>query len=115
MIIRRITADELLTMPDSDLYELVDGQLVELPMSSIASIVAGKIITRLNVYQEPLDLGWVFGIDCGFQCFPDDPNRVRKPDAAFVRKERIPGGILPKGYMKVAPETWPLKWYRPTI
>ncbi|HUE71259.1 MAG TPA: Uma2 family endonuclease [Pirellulaceae bacterium] len=104
MIIRRVTPDDLLTMPDGDLYELVDGQLVELPMSSIASVVAANLITELNVYQRPLDLGWVFGIDCGFRCFPVDPNRVRKPDVAFVRKERIPGGILSKGYVTVVPD-----------
>jgi Uma2 family endonuclease len=103
MIIRQVTPDDLLTMPDGDLYELVDGQLVELPMSSIASVVAGNLITELNIFQRPLNLGWVFGIDCGFQCFPHDPNRVRKPDVAFVRKERIPGGILSKGDVKVAP------------
>jgi Uma2 family endonuclease len=104
MIIRRITPDDLLTMPNGDLYELVDGQLVELPMSSIASVVAANLITELNVYQRPLDLGWVFGIDCGFRCFPVDPNRVRKPVVSFVRKDRIPGGILSKGFVTVAPD-----------
>lgn len=104
MIVRRVTPDDLLTMPDGELYELVDGQLVELPMSSIASVVAVKLAGCLDQFCESTDLGWVFGIDCGYQCFPEDPNRVRKPNVSFVRKERIPGGILSKGYLKVSPD-----------
>jgi Uma2 family endonuclease len=31
----------------------------------------------------------VYGADASFQCFPDDPNRVRRADAAFISLERF--------------------------
>ena len=37
-------------------------------------------------------LGWVFGSDAGFQCFPDDPDKVRKPDVSYLAKDKLPNG-----------------------
>ncbi len=42
--------------------------------------------------------------DTGYQCFPHDPNRLRKPDVSFIRKEHLPGGKLPKGWAKFPPD-----------
>jgi hypothetical protein len=36
------TPEDLLTMPDGDRYELVDGELVERNMSALSSFVAGR-------------------------------------------------------------------------
>jgi hypothetical protein len=41
------TPEDLLTLPDGDLCELVDGKLVEKSMSQESSWVAGKLLRLL--------------------------------------------------------------------
>jgi Uma2 family endonuclease len=55
-------------------------------------------------YCEPAGLGWVFPADAGYQCFPDAPNKVRKPDASFIRRERLPEGPHARGFTRIAPD-----------
>ena len=43
--------EDLLTMPDGDRFELVDGQLVERNMSKWSSYVAGTIHQLTPEYQ----------------------------------------------------------------
>ena len=35
---------------------------------------------------------------------PPDPDRVRKPDVSFVRHDRLPGNLVPKGWVKIPPD-----------
>ena len=35
---------------------------------------------------------------------PPDPNLLRKPDVSFIRQDRLPGGRLPKGWVKFSPD-----------
>ena len=51
--------EDLLTMPDGDRFELVDGQLVERNMSKWSSYVAGTMHHLLRSHQRcaPLRLG----------------------------------------------------------
>jgi Uma2 family endonuclease len=39
-----------------------------------------------------------------FQCFPRDPNIVRKPDLSFIRRGRLPREQLYEGYVRIAPD-----------
>ncbi|MBW3542467.1 MAG: Uma2 family endonuclease [Planctomycetes bacterium] len=97
------TPEDLLRLPDDGkVYELVDGQLVEKGMGAKSSWVGGKIHARLNA-QEELGHGWAFPADTGFQCFSDDQRKVRKPDAAFIRRGRLPAEQLPEGFFRIAP------------
>jgi Uma2 family endonuclease len=98
------TPEELLAMPDEKNYELVDGQLVERNMSTLSSWVAGRISRYLDVYAEENQLGWIFPADNGYQCFPDAPGKVRKPDVSFVRRDRLPENASSTGYMTIAPD-----------
>jgi Uma2 family endonuclease len=100
----RLTADDLLAMPDEQDYELVDGQLRERNRGMESSWVAGQILHLLNILAQGGGHGWVFGEGTGFQCFPDDPNRVRKPDVAFIRMGRLPKGPPRRGIGHVAPD-----------
>ena len=99
-----ITPETLLAMPDEKDFELVKGELVERNMGSMSSWVASELLFLLRYYLKDHPIGLVFGADNGFQCFPDDPRKVRKPDVSFVRGDRLPGGIPPEGYLKVAPD-----------
>ena len=37
-------------------------------------------------------------------CFPDAPAKVRKPDASFIRRGRLPGEALPDGFCPIPPD-----------
>ncbi|MEO6810196.1 MAG: Uma2 family endonuclease [Isosphaeraceae bacterium] len=99
-----VTPDDLLAMPDGKNYELVDGVLVERNMSALSSLVAGELLTRVNVYCKTNDLGWVFGADCGYQCFPGFPKKVRRPDVSFIRQSRMTVAQLADGFVSIAPD-----------
>lgn len=96
--------ENLLELPDAVGFELVDGQLVERPLSGLSSYIGGQLFKRIDNYCESAQLGWVFPADAGYQCFPDDPGRVRKPDASFVRRERLPEGPPAHGFLRVPPD-----------
>ncbi len=95
--------EDLLTMPDGERFELVNGQLVEKSMSGLSSWVGGETLRRVGNFVLEHQLGWVFGSDCGFQCFADAPKKVRKPDVAFVAKSKLPHGPS-DGHMRVPPD-----------
>jgi Uma2 family endonuclease len=98
------TPEDLLAMPDGESYELVGGQLVERKMGAESSWVGTRLISRLERFCEENSLGWTFTADNGYQCFPYAPSLVRKPDVSFVRYGRLPGGVLPKGWIKIRPD-----------
>jgi Uma2 family endonuclease len=83
------TPEDLLTMPDGNRYELVDGQLVELNVSMWSSFVAGVIFAIVRDYCYAHRLGWPFPEGTAFQCFAAFPNMVRKPDFSFIRLSRL--------------------------
>src|SRR5262249_52808621 len=53
----RYTPEDLLRMPDGDRYELIDGQLVEINVSTWSSYIAGRIERLLGAACEPDRLG----------------------------------------------------------
>ena len=98
------TPEDLLAMPDGKDYELVDGELVERNVSALSSWVAGQVFLRLGNHVMANALGTVWPADNGFQCFPDAPGKVRKPDASFIGRERFAPGQLADGYVRIAPD-----------
>ena len=99
---RRFTPDELLAHPEGAAYELVRGELVARRTGAEASWVGGQLHLLLANHCKATGAGWVLPSDAGYQCFTDDPNRVRKPDVSFVRFDRLPG--LPDGHLRLAPD-----------
>ena len=96
-----LTADELLERPDGELYELVDGELVEKDMGALSGWVGNYVATELNLYARQHG-GWAFGDGVGYRCYADDPDRVRKPDASFIRADRM--AMPPEGFITVVPD-----------
>ncbi len=96
--------EDLLTMPEGERFELVDGQLLEKQMGAESDWVGVRLNRRVGNFVEERDLGLIFGSETGYQCFPDAPSKVRKPDGSFVRKGRLPGDRPPKGHIRVAPD-----------
>lgn len=99
-----ITPDDLLAMPNEVDYELVNGELVERHMGAESSWIASNLIVLMAVFYRGRVLGHLFTTDCGYQCYSDDPGKVRKPDVSFVRKGRFPKDRIPKGYIRIAPD-----------
>lgn len=99
-----ITPDELLRMPDGDRYELVDGQLEERDMGAVADWVGTGLAAKLRTFVDAKSLGWAFGDGVGYCIFADDPGRVRKPDASFIRTGKLPDEQLPAGFLTVVPD-----------
>jgi Uma2 family endonuclease len=101
---REITPEELLTLPDADAYELVNGRLVERQMGGMSSWVGGRVHYLLSHYCTTHPLGWVFPSDASYHCFPDKPKQVRLPDVSFMRRGRLPNDSLPKGHIRLVPD-----------
>jgi Uma2 family endonuclease len=99
-----VTPEDLLAMPDSKSYELVDGQLLERHMGVMSSLVGTKLVIRLGLHCERHALGQVWGSDNGYQCFPHEPARVRKPDVSFIRNDRLSANHLSQGWCKIPPD-----------
>ena len=99
-----ITPEELLEMSDSKQYELVDGQLEEQEVSYLSSLIGVEVTRRLSTHVLEHELGTVTGSDASFQCFGDDPLKVRRPDVAFLARGRLPVEELARGHVTVAPD-----------
>jgi Uma2 family endonuclease len=98
------TPEDLLRMDDGVNYELVDGKLVERHMGMESSEIAARILLLIGMFLRDRRLGRLFGADASYQCFPDSPSKVRKPDVSFIRTDRLPGGRTPTGHCPVPPD-----------
>lgn len=86
---------------DGKLYELIDGELREKHVGIESLFIASRICERLQVAFYPATgLAFVEGM---IYCF-DRPNHGRKPDVAFVRRDRLPDQRVPRGDLHIAPD-----------
>lgn len=99
----RYTPEDLLEMPDGDRYELVNGQLVEKDMGGKSSWIGGEVFGELRSYARKHG-GWAFPGDTSFQCFGFEPDKVRKPDAAYVSAGRFEKDEIPDGHIPIPPD-----------
>ncbi len=100
----RLTPDELLSLPGADRFELVDGELLEISMGAESSHISIRLVMLIGAYCQLHGKGLLFGPDCGYQCFADDPNRIRRPDVSFVSGGRLPNDLPPKGFIRIPPD-----------
>lgn len=83
------------------LCELIDGVLVEKPVSGKTSILAVLISTLLTNFILPRKLGWIQGPD-GFVWLT--ATQLRAPDVSFIHRDQMPGGKFHDyGFATVAP------------
>lgn len=98
------TPEDLLALPDYGRYELIDGQLVERNMGAKSSYAATNVLGLMWHFVRRNSLGLVFQADCGYQIFPEEPNRVRFADGSFIRRGRLPEDRPPQGHCRVPPD-----------
>ncbi len=99
-----ITPEKLLAMPDSKGLEIVRGNIVEKHVGYESSELAFKLGMILGWYCYKHQIGRMTGADAGFQCFPDDVTKFRKPDLAMVSYAKQPATQRVGAYCKVAPD-----------
>ena len=100
----RYTPADLLTLPDTGRYELIDGQLVERNMGAKSSYLAARLLRLLGLATDAQGLGLLFGTDCGYQIFADDSSRVRYADGSFIQRGRLPSDAPPEGHCRIPPD-----------
>lgn len=104
----RVTADELLAMPNAKNFELVNGELVERTMGWESEYFASNLHILLGMFCRENNCGWINGSSAGYQCYedvyPDDPDRVRKPDVSFISVDRLPSDAVPKAHCEIVPD-----------
>jgi Uma2 family endonuclease len=100
-----LTADELLSLPDDGLrHELIRGELTTMPPAGGEhGLITNKLAFRLTATVESQGLGFVFAAETGV-FVEQDPDTVRAPDIAFIARTRLPGGLAPRGFLRVVPD-----------
>src|SRR4051812_9939879 len=68
------------------LCELVDGTLIKKVMGSFESLIAGKLITELNLYLREHRIGIVLGADGMLRL---RVKLIRVPDVSFLSREAL--------------------------
>jgi Uma2 family endonuclease len=99
------TADQLLRMPeDGCRYELVEGEISRM---TPAGWKHGAVVTRISRLLDPFvekhGLGVVLAGDPGF-LLSRDPDTVRAPDVAFIRRQRLDEGDPAGGFWPGPPD-----------
>lgn len=101
---RLVTAEELEKFPDDDYrYELVEGRIIRMsPVGVLHGGVTAGLLAMLVQHAKAYNLGLV-ATEVGFK-LATNPDTVRAPDIAFVRRDRLPATGLPRGFWHGPPD-----------
>lgn len=95
------TDEELMRIKHEGKVELVDGELrLMTPASGKQGKVNMNLAARLYNHVRRNKLGEVYDAQTGFRPYEN----MRVPDTSFVRKERLPGGETPEGFLPIPPD-----------
>ena len=97
-----VTVEEFAEMPLQGIWELVDGEPIELsPAAGRSGWISATIVALLANHVRKGRLGWAFSAETGFILF-EDRQTVRSPDAAVVLRNRLVE--LPDSFVPMAPD-----------
>ena len=95
-----VTADELLAMGEGR-RELIYGEVIEMaPTGMEHAYFENEIALHLTIFVKAHGLGKVYTGEAGF-VLATDPDLVRAPDVAFIRRERV---VRTRKYYRGAPD-----------
>lgn len=98
---RHLTAEQFLQMPkDGHKYELINGEAKEVPTGGLHGDVT-MAVTELLLLAGLRRLGVMFDSSTGFYM---QSGNIRCPDVSFMRRERLPDGVPPRGFVDGAPD-----------
>jgi Uma2 family endonuclease len=97
------TDDELMSLPDGNRYELINGELIDMGNSgALHGYVCSILVMALMNYILPKKLGIVLDSSTAFTM---KNGNKRSPDISFVSKEKLQGlEELPDGFLDGAPD-----------
>lgn len=101
-----ITIEDLWEMPEKPgvRFELVDGELVEVPgAGAVHTMIMVTLFKLLSECSQRHQYGIVFPDGLGYILSPH-PGRLRIPDVSFVSRDRIPSTGIPEGFWPGAPD-----------
>lgn len=100
-----MTADELLMLPRGRArHELIKGELVTMsPAGGEHGAIIEALFLLVAEHVKRHRVGIVFGAETGF-LIERNPDTVRAPDIAYIRRERIPAENPPIGFWPGAPD-----------
>jgi Uma2 family endonuclease len=92
---KKYTIDDYIALPnDGKRYELIEGELVEIPLKYVEHwIVASQIHTFLGIYVMQNNLGDVLGSDARYAIVPGK-DTVRLADVSFIQTSRIQRNVM---------------------
>jgi len=101
---RLLTGDDLLRLPDDGRdYELVRGELIEMPPPGGSHGDRQSCLAQLlRNFNDEAELGTVL-TESGFY-LRRDPDTVRGPDVMFISKEKLDPNLEVEGYFEVVPD-----------
>lgn len=100
-----ITADELFRLPANGArLELIQGELRSTsPAGGRHGAIASRLTVSLGGFVEANNLGRTYAAETGFR-LARDPDTVRAPDLAFIRRERVAQLGDVEGFIPGAPD-----------
>ena len=98
------TVEDVLSRPDGEKYELVEGELRETAMSQESSWIAGEIYRQIANHAMANQSGWAFPDGTSYAYSFQGDERLRRPDATFIKSERLPAGPTSWGVCHVLPD-----------
>jgi Uma2 family endonuclease len=99
---RQVTVEEFAAMPLHGIWELVDGEPIELsPAAGRSGWISANVVALLANHVRSGRLGWAFSAETGFVLF-SDRQTVRSPDAAVVLRDRL--AAPPDSFVPLAPD-----------
>ncbi|QDT14969.1 Uma2 family endonuclease [Alienimonas californiensis] len=90
---------ERLNAAGRGIFELIDGTLIEKPVSDLSSWLGGELFRLLANHVVEGKRGWVHPADGFFEL----PDGLRAPDASFTPRAARPEGLQERGYSDVPP------------
>ena len=104
---RVYTPDDLFDFEDEGKeFELnAAGELERREMGARSSEVAMDMGEALKAFFRASGLlVRVYTADLGVAMWPATPNKLRRPDVAVIRRDRLEGGRSPEGYLTIPPD-----------
>ena len=101
---RLITAEEFECIEEQGRYDLIEGELVEMPPepSGVHGEITFSLGFEVGYFVRSHDLGLCFAAETRFT-IEYNPDTSIGPDFAFVKKGRLPLP-LPEGFLRIAPD-----------